>query len=98
METLFLVTRTICSSVGVMYAPQVHCTSMQCTYPILSHPIGSDLDYCVLPFCQSYSPIRVNAEARSNTGQSLLSIATQNNDAAMVEFLLTHWKSCDAER
>jgi hypothetical protein len=41
---------------------------------------------------------RVNAEARSNTGQSLLSIATQNNDAVMVEFLLTHWKTCDVDR
>lgn len=41
---------------------------------------------------------RVTAEARSHTGQSLLSIATQNSDTAMVEFLLTHWKTCDAER
>lgn len=41
---------------------------------------------------------RLTAEARNNNGQSLLSIATQNNDATMVEFLLTHWKTCDANR
>lgn len=41
---------------------------------------------------------RVTAEARSSTGQSLLSIATQNNDVPMVEFLLGHWKTCDKDR
>lgn len=47
---------------------------------------------------KSNSRPRVTAEARNNTGQSLLSIATQNNDAAMAEFLLTHWKKCDEDR
>lgn len=35
---------------------------------------------------------------RNNQGQSLLSIAAQRDDEKMVDFLLTHWKTCDADR
>lgn len=62
--------------------------------------INNNVDFLDLEYnCYHFSLFSsVNAEARSNTGQSLLSIATQNNDAAMVEFLLTHWKTCDTDR
>mmetsp|Transcript_10710 Transcript_10710/g.16229 ORF Transcript_10710/g.16229 Transcript_10710/m.16229 type:complete len:598 (-) Transcript_10710:423-2216(-) len=47
---------------------------------------------------QTSTKPRLTVECRNNTGQSLLSIATQNNDVPMVEFLLTHWKTCDMDR
>lgn len=42
--------------------------------------------------------LRVTAECRNIQGQSLLSIAAQRNDAPLVEFLLTFWKTCDKDR
>jgi hypothetical protein len=41
---------------------------------------------------------RVTVECRNGTGQSLLSIAAQNNDVELAEYLLTHWKTCDKDR
>jgi hypothetical protein len=42
--------------------------------------------------------IRVTAEARNATGQSLLSIAAQRDDELLAHFLLTYWKTCDTDR
>lgn len=41
---------------------------------------------------------RASADCRSETGQSLLSIAAQHDHVALAELLLTHWKSCDKDR
>lgn len=47
---------------------------------------------------QSKTKPRLTVECRNDLGQSLLSIASQNNDIPMVTFLLTHWKECDKDR
>ena len=41
---------------------------------------------------------RATAETRSETGQSLLSIAAQCDQTDLAIFLLTHYKSCDKDR
>lgn len=41
---------------------------------------------------------RVNAEARNEQGQSLLSIAAQFDYLELATFLLTHWKTIDEDR
>jgi ankyrin repeat protein len=41
---------------------------------------------------------RATAEVRNDSGQSLLSIATQNNNEELSLFLLSHWKTIDVDR
>lgn len=41
---------------------------------------------------------RATAEVRNDLGQSLLSIAAQHDNTELAEFLLTYWKTLDAER
>lgn len=41
---------------------------------------------------------RATVEVRNDQGQSLLSIAAQNDDDELAEFLLTHWTGIDKDR
>jgi hypothetical protein len=47
---------------------------------------------------QSNSKPRGSVEVRNDLGQSLLSIAAQNDNEALAEFLLTYWKTVDTDR
>ena len=41
---------------------------------------------------------RAHVEVRNDKGQSLLSIAAQQDDEELATFLLNHWKTVDADR
>ena len=41
---------------------------------------------------------RASADCRSDSGQSLLSIAAQNDHVDLATHLLTHWRQCDKDR
>jgi ankyrin repeat protein len=47
---------------------------------------------------KSNSKPRASVEVRNDLGQSLLSIAAQHDHVALAEFLLTYWKTVDADR
>jgi ankyrin repeat protein len=47
---------------------------------------------------QTNSKPRGSVEVRNDLGQSLLSIAAQNDNEALAEFLLTYWKTVDTDR
>jgi hypothetical protein len=66
--------------------------------PSCHHCLHHLLALCLTNVPLFYCMCSATADARNAQGQSLLSIAVQRDDDKMVEFLLTHWKTCDKER